>query len=119
MEQDEAQFNKIFQPLRSVTPRTSLLTEILERMPKTGPVTAAPDRRFSFMDLSRYGVVAVFAALVLFFSPLLHPVDPIDEVYAMELDVEEFGYILDDEEFAVEIDYLSEQVDLAVEDVNN
>jgi len=102
---NEEEFNKLFAPLRGLTPRTSLLSETLSRLPAPLIVTASSVRRFSYMDVARYSGAVVFATLILLFSPLLYPMNVADEVYAMEIEAEEIADAVEYDSLAVELEY--------------
>jgi hypothetical protein len=60
------------------------------------------------MDLFRTGIALGFVALVVFFSPLFHPLNVADEVYAMEIEAEEIADSVDYDSLALETDYVVE-----------
>jgi hypothetical protein len=120
MDKDEEKFNKAFQALKGVTPRTSLLDETLAKLPRRSSVTPKKSARFSYVAVTRYSIGIVFAALmIVFISPLLRSADVVDDIYAMEMEAEEISWMLEDEELSAEMDYANDEIDLVDEDLNN
>ncbi len=107
-EKEEEQFNKFFKPMRAISPRTSLLTETLAKIPSRANVTIAVPKRLSYMGFFRSAIVVGFAAVLVFFSPLFSPMNVEDEVYAMEIEAEEIADSVEYDSLTLETDYLVE-----------
>ena len=119
MNKTEEQFDRLFKPLRVVTPQTSLLEETLAMLPVRDGVTIRGSARFLYLDVFRYTIMVGLVAVVLLLSPLMRGGDPFDELYALEIEAEEISQGIDDGEFSVVIDYVSDDMDLVGEDIIN
>ncbi|OHB17130.1 MAG: hypothetical protein A2749_03220 [Parcubacteria group bacterium RIFCSPHIGHO2_01_FULL_45_26] len=106
MDKDEAQFSELFQPLRRVTPRTSLLSETLLAVPTKQSVAGKRESHFLYVEFAQFALLSGFLIALVLLSPMSRGASMVDEIYAMEIEAEEINQNIDNGQLLAEMDSL-------------